>query len=252
MKPYYEQSGITIYHADCRDVIRAIGLDWAFGAIVSDPPYGQSFVTNYESAFRGVGIAGDMDTSARDYLVDVAVARNVPAIIFGSWKIARPSKALRQVLVWDKGEHAGGLGDLRSPWKSTHEEIYIVGDGLAVGESLRRGSVLSYSAFCGTFAVNVGGRSHPTEKPESLMLHLVSRCPVAPRDLVLDAFMGSGTTLVACKRLGRSAIGIEIEERYCEIAAKRLQQEALPFGAEVSPPASDGGLVGVDVSKVPK
>lgn len=68
--------------------------------------------------------------------------------------------------------------------------------------------------------------NHPTEKPEDLMLSLVSKCPFG---LILDPFMGSGTTLVAAKRLTRRAIGIEIEEKYCEIAAKRLAQGALPM-----------------------
>ena len=69
-------------------------------------------------------------------------------------------------------------------------------------------------------------RLHPTPKPELLMADLVMQFTDAG-DTILDPFMGSGTTLVAAKRLGRKAIGIELEEKYCEIAAKRLSQGAL-------------------------
>jgi DNA modification methylase len=72
------------------------------------------------------------------------------------------------------------------------------------------------------------GFGHPSPKLECLMYWLVEELS-APGDVVLDPFMGSGTTLVAAKRLGCRAIGIEIEERYCEIAAKRLGQEVLPL-----------------------
>jgi site-specific DNA-methyltransferase (adenine-specific) len=71
-------------------------------------------------------------------------------------------------------------------------------------------------------------RVHPAQKPEGLMRDLVHDFSM-PDETILDPFMGSGTTLVAAKRLGRKAIGIELEEKYCEIAAKRLQQEALPL-----------------------
>lgn len=71
-------------------------------------------------------------------------------------------------------------------------------------------------------------RLHPNEKPESLMARLILLCSDAGQ-LILDSFAGSGTTLLAAKKLGRRAIGIEIEERYCEIAARRLAQQVLPL-----------------------
>lgn len=114
------------------------------------------------------------------------------------------------------------MGDLALPWKQNWEHIYVGGPGF-VG---RRGSgVLRFNAL----APWAGEYTHPHEKPVDLLIDLIGKCP--PEWTILDPFMGSGTTLRAAKDLGRKAIGIEIEERYCEIAAKRLAQEVLDLGA---------------------
>ena len=106
------------------------------------------------------------------------------------------------------------------PWKPNTEEIYVFGKGF-IG---RRGSsVLKYNAAVTWNSVG-HGRSHPHEKPIGLMGHLIAKCPPG---VVLDPFMGSGTTLVAAKLEGRHAVGIEISEKYCEIAANRLAQGVL-------------------------
>lgn len=120
------------------------------------------------------------------------------------------------VLTWDKGDWPG-MGDLRLPWGPSTEEIYVLGAGF-VGR--RSGSIVRADRC-------TGDTVHPNEKPLSLLVKLLQKCPPG---MIADPFMGSGTTLRAAKDLGRRAIGIEIEERYCEIAAKRLAQETL-FGA---------------------
>lgn len=125
---------------------------------------------------------------------------------------------MRQLLIWDKGPHVG-MGDLSLPWRPNHEDIYVMGEGF---RGHRGSSVLTYYAISPNFVK----RDHPTEKPLALMLDLIAKCPPG---VIADPFMGSGTTLVAAKTMGRTAIGVEIEERYCEIAAKRLSQEALPL-----------------------
>ena len=108
------------------------------------------------------------------------------------------------------------MGDLSFPWGPSHEEIYIIGEGFA---GPRMGTVLRRD--------RIGGNGdHPTEKPLSVLKRLIERCPSGG---VVDPFMGVGSTLVAAKEMQRQAIGIEIEERYCEIAAKRLSQEVLDF-----------------------
>lgn len=213
MRPYYDADGITIYHGDCRDV-----LPVAADVLVTDPPYGVAFDCGWANKFQGVSIANDADVTARDAVL--AGWGNRPALVFGSWKVARPTTT-KAVLIWDKG--TVGMGDLALPWFPCTEEIYVLGDGWS---GPRTSAVMRY----------VGRNTwHPTEKPEQLMLSLVAKCPAGR---VLDPFMGSGTTLVAAKRLGRKAIGIEIEERYCEMAAERLAQGVLDLSAAPSPAPS--------------
>jgi DNA modification methylase len=109
------------------------------------------------------------------------------------------------------------MGDLSIPWKPNTEEIYVIGKGF---RGHRDGSVLTGHRVV-TWASK--GRVHPNMKPVSLMAELVSKCVGS----IADPFAGSGSTLLAAKQLGRQAIGVEIEERYCEIAAKRLQDQSV-------------------------
>jgi hypothetical protein len=170
---------------------------------------------------RGVGaswlntrIANDNDTAIRDEVI--AWGEGLPMIVFGTWKRAKPRNT-RAVLIWDKGP-AFGMGDLSLPWKPSWEEIYIIGTGFrgSRDEGVLRGHiVVSWESL---------GRCHPNEKPVSLMRALIGKITA---NTILDPFMGSGPTLRAAKDLGRRAIGVEIEERYCEIAALRLQQEVM-------------------------
>ena len=215
MTPYYEQDGIVIYHGDCQEILPALtGVD----VLVTDPPYGIAYFSarkrrdNYAR-----GILGDMDAVLRDWLV--GEWDGLPALLFGSWRISRPA-GTRAVLIWDKGG-ALGMGDLSLPWKLDHEEIYVIGHGWR--GSRDTGSVLRVPPEQSL------GRDHPHQKPLRLMKMLLEKC--LPSWVVLDPFMGSGSTLVAAKQLGRRAIGIEIEERYCEIAAKRLAQGVLSLEA---------------------
>lgn len=215
MTPYYSHEGITIYHGDCRDIIPSLN----YGLVVSDPPYGISHESNHDASWSGTSIMGDLDTDARDYAVHLMLGH--PMILFGSWKQPRPVQT-SAVLIWDKGP-AFGMGDLSFPWKNSFEEIYILGDGF--GHQRRDPGVIRGHIIT-SWETRGDRRLHPNEKPLSLLKYLIERHNGQP---ILDPFMGSGTTVRAAKDLGRKAIGIEIEEKYCEIAAKRLSQEVLCF-----------------------
>jgi len=114
------------------------------------------------------------------------------------------------VLTWEKGDWPG-MGDLSLPWGPSTEEIYVLGRGFL---GRRGGSVVRCDRVASARA------NHPTEKPVALLAALLGRCP---RGVIVDPFMGVGSVLCAARDHGRAAIGIEVDERYCEIAAKRLE-----------------------------
>ena len=217
MTPYYDQDGITIYHGDCRGVLPFVPAD---SLILTDPQYGISHASNYTAPtttaeWMNTEIENDGDTSLRDH----ALAAFSDWACFGSLRAPPPSR-VRGTLIWDKGP-ASGMGDLTFPWKTSYELIFISGKGWTGhrDEGVIKGRhIVTRKSM---------GRVHPNEKPVDLMRYLAAKHPA---EVILDPFMGSGTTLVAAKLEGRKAIGIEIEEKYCEIAAKRLAQGVLDFG----------------------
>lgn len=185
------------------------------GGVVSDPPYGIGYKSGHATeALWGAArtINSDENLMARDAVVAWA-ANKIPSLLFGSWKVARP-QGTKMVLIWDKGG-ALGMGDLSIPWKPDHEEIYVIGKGF-IG-SRDSGSVLRCPPVQ-SMAKN--GRLHPTQKPVALMQNLCRKVPGA----ILDPFMGSGTTLVACAKLGRKGIGIELDPDYFDIACERVRK----------------------------
>lgn len=213
--PWYDEDGITIYHGDCHQLD---AWDIAGAVMVTDPPYGMAHRSGMDGAFGDCAIAGDQDTTIRDAILERWAPR--PALVFGRWSVSRPT-GTRQVLTWDKGD-ALGMGDLTLPWKPSTEEIYVLGTGFTGRRNV--GAVIRCQGI-GPYQQARGERFHPTQKPVSVMAHLIEKCP--PLAPIADPFMGSGSTLVAAKRVGRRAIGVELEERYCEIAVRRLAQGAL-------------------------
>jgi site-specific DNA-methyltransferase (adenine-specific) len=214
---YYEDEYVTLIHGDCLTTIAGGALFRLADVMVSDVPYGISYQSGKQRQTLARSIAGDGDTSVRDEALNLWGDR--PALIFGTWRRPRP-KATRQVLIWDtKG--ALGMGALDLPWKPSHQEIYVLGKGFT---GRRSSDVLT---FAPVQSLGYNGRTHPHEKPVTLMAALIDKCPPG---VIADPFAGSGSTLVAAKQLGRRAIGVEIDERYCEIAARRLDQGVLDFG----------------------
>jgi hypothetical protein len=213
MRPYYQDGLVTLWHGNCLQLAHATGCD----VLVTDPPYGIGWQSGHFGTLPR-SIAGDADTSLRDTMLDWWETR--PALVFGSWRRPRPTPT-RMLLVWDtKG--ALGMGDLSLPWKPAHQEIYVLGSGF-VGN--RDSDVLR---FAPVQSMAANGRTHPHEKPVALMRALLAKCPADWK--ILDPFCGTGSTLVAAKSEGRHAVGIELEERYCEVAAQRLSQGVLDLG----------------------
>ena len=222
MSLYYQDEYVTLYHGDCLKEHR----EWLDAdVLVTDPPYGMDY-TGFGGR-RGEprrereahAIAGDADPAARDKALASWGSR--PAIIFGRWSVPRPS-ATRQVLIWDKSDNGPGMGALDLPWGPSFEEAYVIGRGFT---GKRESSVLRVRGFTSGASARP---NHPTPKPIALMEQLVEKCPPG---VIADPFAGSGSTLVAARNLGRQAVGVELEEKYCEIIASRLAQGAFDFGA---------------------
>lgn len=204
---FYQDDYCTLFLGDCLDITAWTEAD----VLVTDPPYGMAFVSGRSRVERP--IIGDEDTGVRDTMLEVWGTK--PALVFGRWDVPHP-EAARTCLTWDKGDWPG-MGDLALPWGLSTEEIYVLGTGF---EGRRSGSVIHCNRI-------VGGTAHPTEKPVSLLRKLIDKCPPG---VIADPFAGSGSTLRAAKDMGRKAIGVEVDEVYAEIAAKRLCQEVLDFG----------------------
>jgi site-specific DNA-methyltransferase (adenine-specific) len=218
MNLYYQDDYVALYHGDCLTEHR----EWLTAdVLVTDPPYGMTLRSSRNGAFGDLTIANDETLDARDAALS---AFDGPALIFGRWSEPKP-KGTRMVLTWEKGEHVG-MGDLALPWKPNTEEIYVIGSGFT---GHRGGSVLKQNAIAGSVGqAKNGTRFHPTQKPTQLMERLIEKCPPGT---VADPFAGSGATLLAAKNLGRQVIGVELEEKYCEIIAKRCAQDVFDFGA---------------------
>ena len=213
MKPYYESGGITIYHGDWRDVLPSLS---AVDLVMTDPPYGveKQARTYHKRSGVAEGWDAEFDTA---WMAEAARLTTRLAVMPGVVNLPRlPLQVGNLSYRWTLVAHVtngmtrGALG--YGNWIPC--AVY-----LADGES-------AYAQQSDIKDVAVSGPKpeHPSPKPYAAMEWFVSRLP---GELVLDPFMGSGTTLLAAKNLGRKAIGSEINEAYCEIAVKRLSQEVL-------------------------
>lgn len=213
MKPYYQDDAVTIYHGDCREVLPMLE---PVDLLLTDPPYGIAHKSNGQLFRAAAPIAGDESLDLAETVREWARQQGVATAMFFS--PYRPMTGWRTVLCWAKGAHVGIGGDRDTCWKRDFEMIGVERNGALDGT--RDSGVVRINA------VLPPPTGHVAEKPLDLMLYLLRKLGGAT---VLDPFMGSGTTLRAAKDLGRKAIGIEIEERYCEIAAQRMSQEVLPL-----------------------
>lgn len=217
MEPYYDRDGITIYHGDCRDVLDHVERP---DLVLTDPPYIVTKIGRHGADTEMVG-ADDPYWMLESFVqISRAMRRDAFCVSFYSWRhvdamlYAWRAANLEPVghLVWVKRQM--GLGRYV---RSKHESAYLLAKGTPKPDSVIP-DVLDWKRET--------DKEHPTQKPVVALVPVISDLPSS---LVLDPFMGSGSTLVAARSLGRRAIGIEIEERYCEIAANRLQQSVLPM-----------------------
>lgn len=208
MTPYYQDDWVTIFHGDCREILPGRGAS----VLITDPPYGvgmADFDDDFDAGCEGVNLcpanrAAVFQSPRRVF----DFVRQVP-----SWRFER--------LLW---MHKSA--DIAAPWRGwcmNSEAICVL--------SRRRDDWPQPETYrSDLYTVGPWERAgHPNGKPVSVIGDLIARLSL-PHESVIDPFMGSGTTLVAAKAHGRRAFGIEIEERYCEIAARRCAQEVLALG----------------------
>jgi len=212
--PYYDCDGITIYHGDCLEILPYLPK---VDLVLTDPPYGINLRPEKRRGWNGkehgryTAIIGDdkpfNPLPFLDYETVVLFGSNYYSdkLPVGGW------------IIWDKtcGKFDLPMAKPELAWSNKKgTKIYrILHNGVINADSVKG---------------NNEPRVHPTQKPVTLMKHIIEDY-THEGDTILDPFMGSGTTLVAAKQLGRKAIGIEIEEKYCEIAVKRLGQGVLPL-----------------------
>jgi DNA modification methylase len=216
VNPYYSDDLVTLYHGDCLEASEWLAAD----VLVTDPPYGVRYVCNRRPSGPSAPIAGDRSTALRDEALAEWGSR--PALVFGTWRAPRPA-GVKHRLIWDKC--LVGSGNLTLPWGPSDEEIYVLGDWPPIrpggraregGKPARGSSVLRVQGYPANHRPD-----HPTPKPVDLLAQLLERCPPG---VVADPFAGSGPTLLAARKLGRRVVGVEVEERYCELIANRLSK----------------------------
>jgi len=210
MTPYYEHNGIVIYNADCLEILPHLE---PVDLVLTDPLYGMNRHISGHKVISRFGSYRD----DKEFDPTPLFEPGANHIFWGANHFANKLPNETRWLMWLKHDHS--LFNLRStsPFELAWTDFggaarafrFIWDGSIKQGRSARQQHL------------------HPNEKPVELMSWCLFLAPEAKS--VLDPFMGSGTTLVAAKQLGRKAIGIEIEEKYCEIAVRRLSQEVLPF-----------------------
>lgn len=212
---YYEEKDpdLKIYCGDCLEILPLLG---GASLVITDPPYGMSFQSNYRFV-KHEKIAGDNELPI--YLIDMARSKASHAsYFFCRWDNIYQMQKPKSVLAWVKNNWS--MGDLEHEHGRQWEAICFY----PANEHKFYERIPDVIRDART-----GNDLHPTQKPVGLIRRIIES---NYGDSVLDPFLGSGTTLVACKELNRNGIGIEINEKYCEIAKKRLMNTPKPMFRE--------------------
>jgi DNA modification methylase len=229
-RPYFENDGVTLYCGDCREILPDLQSE-SFDMVLTDPPYLVSYSGRWGSDW-GV-IEGDAEQS---WVLPVyrelwrALRPDSLCVSFYGWPSADvffrawASSGFRPVSVLVLIKERWGLGYFT---RAQHEQAYLLAKGRPRKPEAAISDVLGWD--------DIGPQFHPNQKPLGALSRLVSSFAVEEAT-ILDPFSGSGTTLVAARNLGRRAVGIEIEERYCELAALRLSQQVLDYRESIALP----------------
>lgn len=208
MKPYYKDKNCIIYHGDSREIVRTLGY---FDLILTDPPYGMNYQSRHRSVrHKKIQNDGELDV---DFIKLLITRATKAAYFFCRWDNLYQMPKPKSVIAWVKDNWS--MGDLKHEhgrqWEAccfypSHDHKF----------TKRIPDVIQ----CKRTKNNL----HPTEKPVDLLQKIISanECQT-----ILDPYMGSGTTLRAAANLNKKCVGIEVEEKYCEIAVKRLSQLTL-------------------------
>lgn len=211
LTPYYDRGGITLYLGDCREIIPQ--LTEKVDLVLTDPPYG----IDYQSARRTdwqrkPKIAGDKEFPI--WIFDYKPRR--ATFVFCRWDNLSVLPKPKSFIVWDKCRHS--MGDLEHEYGRQWEAIAFYPEEAHAFHVSRPIDIIRVPC------VPPYSLQHPNEKPVGVITHLLA---FNEGDIILDPFLGSGTTAVAAKKLGRRCIGIEINEDYLKIAVERLRQDVL-------------------------
>jgi DNA modification methylase len=200
-KPIYEEDGIILYNADCTRVLPLLE-PMSANLLLTDPPFGIGFAAQPTKWQRLAG-AKPVDWDNRTIDIDMVLKYGQTQIIWGGNYYPLPIS--RGWLCWYKPDAPPSMGNFELAWTNRDENTKLI--------------------TCSISSTNAERVGHPTQKP----LRVIEWCIGISETtgIILDPFAGSGTTLVAAKRLGRKAIGIEISEKYCRIAIDRLRQREL-------------------------
>jgi site-specific DNA-methyltransferase (adenine-specific) len=213
-----------IYCGDCLDILKLADNE-SVDLVITDPPYGMSFRSNYRKEKYehianddGVDWVWDMVS-----LLDRVMKPNTHLYWFCSFHNVDVFKqslekffTIKNILIWEKNNT--GMGDLTGSYAPKYEMIIFAQKGRRLLNGRRDPDILHFN--------RTGNVNHPTEKPVDLLEYLVSKSS-HEGDVVLDPFIGSGSTAVACKRTLRDFIGIEIDPDFCKKAKERLNENNL-------------------------
>lgn len=221
IEPYYQDNSVTIYNGDCAEIVPQLGK---FDLLLTDPPYG----INCDKGMKKGGYSASKNNQKRKKrnpriydggwdkfppdkkLLDICIKPCNLHIIWGGNYFSETLRQMPKWLVWDKQQPMPTYSDAELAWTTL--------PGVSV----------KMFKYCGAgIMAKEKDRKHPTQKPIALITWCISLA--GDIQTILDPFAGSGTTGRAAKDMGKTAVLIEKEERYCEIAAKRMAQEVFEF-----------------------